>query len=111
MKTFLCTSLCFQSELKMEGFRSLEEGERVAFFVRTRNSGQRAGALEAFQVNRPFFYLLICHFPRLFPNEFQNTFVMRQILTMQRHLSLFYCSYTLWVNYLPCAVSLSYSDL
>ncbi|WKX99330.1 hypothetical protein Q1695_014312 [Nippostrongylus brasiliensis] len=39
-----------QSELKMEGFRSLEEGERVAFFVRTRNSGQRAGALEAFQV-------------------------------------------------------------
>ncbi|ETN76128.1 cold-shock DNA-binding domain protein [Necator americanus] len=39
-----------QSELQMEGFRSLEEGERVAFYVRTRNSGQRAGALEAFQV-------------------------------------------------------------
>ncbi|KHJ82164.1 cold-shock DNA-binding domain protein, partial [Oesophagostomum dentatum] len=39
-----------QSELQMEGFRSLEEGERVAFYVRTRNSGQRAGALEAYQV-------------------------------------------------------------
>ncbi|KAJ1350065.1 hypothetical protein KIN20_005775 [Parelaphostrongylus tenuis] len=39
-----------QSELKMEGFRSLEEGERVSFFVRTRNSGQRVGALEAWQV-------------------------------------------------------------
>ncbi|VDK52772.1 unnamed protein product [Cylicostephanus goldi] len=39
-----------QSELQMEGFRSLEEGERVAFYVRTRNSGQRAGALEAFEV-------------------------------------------------------------
>ncbi|EYC09954.1 hypothetical protein Y032_0058g2908 [Ancylostoma ceylanicum] len=39
-----------QSELQMEGFRSLEEGERVSFYVRTRNSGQRAGALEAFQV-------------------------------------------------------------
>lgn len=39
-----------QSELKMEGFRSLEEGERVSFFVRTRNSGQRVGGLEAWQV-------------------------------------------------------------
>ncbi|KAK6026702.1 cold-shock DNA-binding domain protein [Ostertagia ostertagi] len=39
-----------QSELKMEGFRSLEEGERVGFYVRTRNSGQRAGALEAWEV-------------------------------------------------------------
>ncbi|PIO67915.1 hypothetical protein TELCIR_10319 [Teladorsagia circumcincta] len=38
------------SELKMEGFRSLEEGERVGFYVRTRNSGQRAGALEAWEV-------------------------------------------------------------
>ncbi|PIO73898.1 hypothetical protein TELCIR_04107 [Teladorsagia circumcincta] len=34
----------------MEGFRSLEEGERVGFYVRTRNSGQRAGALEAWEV-------------------------------------------------------------
>lgn len=39
-----------QSELKMEGFRSLEEGERVAFYVRARDNGQRAGSLEAFQV-------------------------------------------------------------
>ncbi|KJH53162.1 cold-shock DNA-binding domain protein, partial [Dictyocaulus viviparus] len=38
------------SELKMEGFRSLEEGERVSFFVRTRHNGQRANALEAWQV-------------------------------------------------------------
>lgn len=39
-----------QSELKMAGFRSLEEGERVAFYVRSRNNGLREGALEAWQV-------------------------------------------------------------
>uniref|UniRef100_A0A0K0DM42 CSD_1 domain-containing protein n=1 Tax=Angiostrongylus cantonensis TaxID=6313 RepID=A0A0K0DM42_ANGCA len=46
-----------QSELKMEGFRSLEEGERVSFFVRTRNSGQRVGALEAWQVCSALLFL------------------------------------------------------
>ncbi|VDP34133.1 unnamed protein product [Heligmosomoides polygyrus] len=55
-----------QSELKMAGFRSLEEGERVAFYVRSRNNGLREGALEAWQVVHLSFCAVFTAFLLLF---------------------------------------------
>lgn len=62
----LFLQLDFQSELKMAGFRSLEEGERVAFYVRSRNNGLREGALEAWQVVHLSFCAVFTAFLLLF---------------------------------------------